>query len=405
MKTADPELMRAINRFHVMDAIRRSGPISRVEICEQTELSPTTVSAITAALLDDGLITASPVAPAADQPRGRPRVMLSLNPQAAAVCGAKLAPNQITIAVTNFQADLLAGLSLPIRVDRQPVPVILDIVEDGVRRCVDDAGLALADLSGLCIGLPGVIERATGICRQSPLFRERDHDFGADLQARLQLPATIDADVNLITQAEHWFGHGRGLNDFLVVSVEHVIGLGIIHGGELFRGAGGLSPDLGDLVVWPGATPGRLSATASTTAIAAAAAQLVDDAALRGSRGLERAVQLARDGGATAPVFALAGQALGVAIANLITLFAPPRVILTGSGLQAGDLLLGPLRQALRDALPVALADVAEVVVHETDDALWARGAAALSLRDLYGAPWNTTGPVKKSRNGGSDDG
>lgn len=405
MKTADPELMRAINRFHVMDAIRRSGPISRVEICEQTELSPTTVSAITAALLDDGLITASPVAPAADQPRGRPRVMLSLNPQAAAVCGAKLAPNQITIAVTNFQADLLAGLSLPIRVDRQPVPVILDIVEDGVRRCVDDAGLALADLSGLCIGLPGVIERATGICRQSPLFRERDHDFGADLQARLQLPATIDADVNLITQAEHWFGHGRGLNDFLVVSVEHVIGLGIIHGGELFRGAGGLSPDLGDLVVWPGARPGRLSATASTTAIAAAAAQRVDDAALRGSRGLERAVQLARDGGATAPVFALAGQALGVAIANLITLFAPPRVILTGSGLQAGDLLLGPLRQALRDALPVALADVAEVVVHETDDALWARGAAALSLRDLYGAPWNTTGPVKKSRNGGSDDG
>ncbi|MFX8519983.1 ROK family protein, partial [Acinetobacter baumannii] len=78
--------------------------------------------------------------------------------------------------------------------------------------------LTLADLSGLCVGLPGVIERATGICRQSPLFRERDHDFGADLQARLQLPATIDADVNLITQAEHWFGHGRGLNDFLVVS-------------------------------------------------------------------------------------------------------------------------------------------------------------------------------------------
>lgn len=405
MKTADPELMRAINRFHVMDAIRRSGPISRVEICEATELSPTTVSAITAALLDDGLITASPVAPSPDQPRGRPRVMLSLNPGAAAVCGAKLAPNQITIAVTNFQADLLAGLSLPIRVDRQPVSVILDIVEDGVRRCVEDAGLGVDGLSGLCIGLPGVIERASGICRQSPLFRERDHGFGADLQARLGLPATIDADVNLITQAEHWFGHGRGLNDFLVVSVEHVIGLGIIHGGELFRGAGGLSPDLGDLVVWPGSPPGRLSATASTTAIVAAAADLVDDTALRGSRGLERAIQLAREGRDVARIFEQAGQALGVAIANLITLFAPPRVIVTGSGLQAGDLLLAPLRAAMRAALPATLADVAEVVVHETDDALWARGAAALALRDLYGAPWNTTGPVRKTRNGGGEHG
>lgn len=405
MKTADPELMRAINRFHVMDAVRRSGPISRVEICETTELSPTTVSAITAALLDDGLITASPMAPTPDQPRGRPRVMLRLNPDAAAVCGAKLAPNQITIAVTNFQADLLAGLSLPIRVDRQPVSVILDIVEDGVRRCVEDAGLGLADLSGLCIGLPGVIERAAGICRQSPLFREREHPFGADLQARLNLPATIDADVNLVTQAEHWFGHGRGLNDFLVVSVEHVIGLGIIHGGELFRGAGGLSPDLGDLVVWPGAPPGRLSATASTTAIAAAAADLVDDAALRGSRGLERAIQLAREDAGFARIFEQAGQALGVAIANLITLFAPPRVIVTGAGLQAGELLLEPLRAAMRAALPASLANVAEVVVHETDDALWARGAAALALRDLYGAPWNTTGPVKKNKNGGNEHG
>src|SRR5450755_3986080 len=56
MKTADPELMRAINRYHVMDAIRRFGPISRVEISQFTELSATTVSAITAALLDDRLI-------------------------------------------------------------------------------------------------------------------------------------------------------------------------------------------------------------------------------------------------------------------------------------------------------------------------------------------------------------
>src|SRR5215217_7346044 len=141
MKTADPELMRAINRFHIMDAIRRLGPISRVEISAQTDLSPTTVSAITASLLDDGLIVPRQVAPAPDQLRGRPRIMLELNPGAATVCGAKLAPNQITVAVTNFQADVLNSVSVPIRVDRQPGSVIVDLVEDAVRRCVEDAGL------------------------------------------------------------------------------------------------------------------------------------------------------------------------------------------------------------------------------------------------------------------------
>ena len=76
MKTADPELMRAINRFHVMDAIRRFGPVSRVEISQFTDLSATTVSAITAALLDDRLIIPLQVGAVRDAGRGRPRVML-----------------------------------------------------------------------------------------------------------------------------------------------------------------------------------------------------------------------------------------------------------------------------------------------------------------------------------------
>ena len=63
------------------------------------------------------------------------------------------------------------------------------------------------------------------------------------------MPSTIDSDVNLVTLAEYWFGQARGLNDFLVVNVERSLGLGILHNGELFRGANGLSPDLGDLIV------------------------------------------------------------------------------------------------------------------------------------------------------------
>src|SRR5690349_19013948 len=99
MKTADPEFMRAINRFHVMDAIRRHGPIARVEICERTELSPTTVSAITAALLDDGLVVTRQLGTVRDAARGRPRVLLELNPDAARVVGVKIAPTRIVHVV------------------------------------------------------------------------------------------------------------------------------------------------------------------------------------------------------------------------------------------------------------------------------------------------------------------
>ncbi|KAB2875280.1 MAG: ROK family transcriptional regulator [Bauldia sp.] len=382
MKTADPELMRAINRFHVMDAIRRSGPISRVEISDRTELSPTTVSAITALLLDDGLIVPRQMGAVRDTARGRPRVMLELNPDAAFVAGVKLAPDQITVAVNNFRADVLKSLSLPIRIDRQPASVTIDLVEDGVRRCVADAGLAIKEINGGCVGLPGVVERSSGRCRQSPIFRERDVPLGPALTERLGIPVTVDSDVNLVTLAEHWFGHGRGLDSFLVVSIEHSLGLGIMHDGELFRGANGLGPDLGDLLVLhPGAdghnTPDRLAAIVATAA---------------DGNGFAAG---GRANGLPVEVYRTVGGALGFTIANLITLFAPPKVILAGGALAIGDALLGPLRDAVAEYTPPSLADVAEIVVHDWGDDIWARGAAAMTLRDLYGAPWNTTGPVR----------
>jgi len=401
MKTADPELMRAINRFHVMDSIRRHGPISRVEICGRTELSPTTVSAITAALIEDGLIVPRPIGAVRDAARGRPRVMLELNPEAAYVVGVKLAPDQITIAATNFRADLLASLAMPIRINRQPASVIADLVEDGVRRCIADADLSLARVAGLCVGLPGIVERASGVCRQSSVFGERDLPFAKELSTRLGLPVSIDTDVNLVTLAEHWFGEVKGLSDFLVVSIENNLGLGIMHNGELFRGAGGLSPDLGDLLVRPsavGENRNRLAAIASESAIVAEALGATDGDrngfALAGKE-LDKVIELAQTGDQRfIGIFAAAGDALGFAIANLITLFAPPKVIVGGAAVKAGPLLLGPLRETAAALTPSSLAHLAEIVVHEWSDEMWARGAAAMTLRDLYGAPWNTTGPV-----------
>ena len=400
MKTADPELMRAINRFLVMDAIRRFGPVSRVEISQFTDLSATTVSAITAALLDDRLIIPLQVGAVRDAGRGRPRVMLKLNPDAAFVVGVKLAPDQITVAATNFCADVIHCLALPIRIDRQTAPVIADLVEDGVRRCVSDAELTMAEISGVCVGLPGVVERASGVCRQSPIFTERDVNFGADLTKRLGVAVSIDSDVNLVTLAEHWFGQARGINDFLVVSVEQSLGLGILHNGELFRGANGLSPDFGDVMVRPpGSGGGRLAAVASEASVLAEAEISLRggerDAALRAGRGMALLLQLAAAGDQRCVgILAAAGEALGFAIANLITLFAPPKVIISGRAMATSEFFIGPLRETVSALLPASLSDVSEIVVREWSEGIWVRGAAAMTLRDLYGAPWGTTGPA-----------
>ncbi len=399
MKTADPELMRAINRFHVLDAIRRAGSTSRTEICAATELSSTTVSAITASLLDDGLIVSRAIGGIRSPQRGRPRVMLEVNPDAARVLGVKLGPQRIVCAVTDFQGDVLAERATAVRVDRQPAAAIADLVEDLARRCLADAHLALGTIKSLCIALPGVTEHATGIVRYSPILGERDVALGEAIGARLGLPVLVESDSNAAAAAEHWFRACRGLDDFLLVAIGHSLGLAVMHGGQLFRGARGLSLHMGDLVVGGPQHPTRLADLAAEAAILSAFASEPEfAAATQAGTGLTLALRCRGAAGQRLDEsIAQAAEALGIAIGNLVTLFAPPCVVLTGSSVAFGERLMQPLRAAMAATVPPWLRDVATLVVDDIDDVGWARGAAAVALRELYGAPWGMTGPVMPS--------
>ena len=389
MKTADPELMRAINRFHVLDTIRRHGAIARVEIGERTELSATTVSAITASLLDDRLITVRHEGDIRSRAlRGRPRVMLALNPEAAWVVGAKLAADRAVFVVTNFQGDVLADLTLPERIDRISITAIAALVDEGVRRCVRDAGLALDQIKTVALSLPGTIEHGTGKVLASSVLGDTDTSLRQAIAARLELDTIIESDANAITMAQHWFGQARAHDDFVLVAIEETLGLGVLHGGQLFRGAHGLSLTLGDMIMGAGGGNAvRLADLAGEGAILASLAPGQDMAQARsrldaGDAGLQEAA-------------ARAGAALGIAIVNLVILFAPPRVILTGSALALGEHLLAPLRQAFASAIPAPLGALAEIVIDDAGDQMWARGAAAVALGELYGSPWGTTGPAR----------
>ena len=110
-----------------------------------------------------------------------------------------------------------------------------------MRRCVVDAGLSLEDVDSVCLGFPGVIEHRTGYIRSSPIFRDTNVDFAAEMSARLSTPTIVESDAHAITLGHHWFGKARDLEDMVLISLEQTLGLGVLHGNSLFRGAGGLS--------------------------------------------------------------------------------------------------------------------------------------------------------------------
>ena len=185
-----------------------------------------------------------------------------------------------------------------------------------------------------------MVEHATGLVRYSPILRERDVAFGAAMLARLDLPTLVESDANAAAIAEHWFRRCRDADDFIVVTAEHALGLAVMHDGALFRGARGISFSLGDLVV--GTFGGGQSADARLADVASLPAILAPlhqepgfHEAMQVGAGLAVALKRQEEADAVlADAVARAGEALGIAVANLITLFAPPRVVLAGSTLR-----------------------------------------------------------------------
>ncbi len=364
MKSADPELTGGGNRFRIIDLIRRLGPIARVEIVERTNLSPATVSAITGGLIEDGLVTASHVEGGEPSGRGRPRVMLQLQAGILHAVGVKLSLGRISVAVTDFAGRAVHSLVLPVRLDRQPAETIADLVEDGVRQCVSDAGLRLEAISGLGIGIPGVIDASAGRSHWSPVFGHAVVNFAAMIERRLSLPTQIENDANLAALAESWFGRAQDLADFAVVTAEDTIGMGLLLGGRLHRGAHGIGAEFGHVKVEVDGALCRCGQRGCLDTVASGWA-LSRDPAL-----LERA-----------------GDMLGLALANLMDVLNLPRIILTGSVLTSQELVANRLEAALDRFMLPTLREATEIVRHEWGDEMWARGAASLVLRRLYGEP------------------
>jgi predicted NBD/HSP70 family sugar kinase len=398
LRTGDAEFVREINRFHVLDGIRRFEPVSRTELVERTRLSRGTVSGIVGELLAEGLVKEGD-SPGREGGRGRPRIQLRMNPDAAFVVGVKVSMHQIGITVTNLRADPLAALRLPIRPGRLGPEAVAAMLEEGVRAAVDRAGLAIGQIRGVGVGLPGFIDSRSGLSHWSPILGEAPVPFAAMLQARLGPPVVIQNDANLVAMAERWFGHGQEVDDFVVVTLEAGVGMGLYLGGELRQGFHGVGSEFGHTKLCVGGGPpcrcgqsGCLEAYAGAYAIARAArARLGLEGQLQDvelDAELHRLAALARGGDAgVRAVFEEAGARLGLGVANLMNLLDPAKVIVSGAVIHAADLFVPALTAAVAANVHRGVRGRCEVVVQEWGDDVWARGAASLILDGLYRAP------------------
>ncbi|NNF98521.1 MAG: ROK family transcriptional regulator [Desulfobacteraceae bacterium] len=398
MVAANRELIRAINQFNILNAIRTMGTVSRVEIAEITGQSRASVTNITAKLIQEGLIYEQKTEDTSL--RGRKRVLLALNPDAAFAVGVKLSSSRISCAVTNMQADIISSISMPVRVGKRPVKFVADLIEEGVRHCVDDAKLKLSEISGIGLGIPGFVNSSKGVCYWTPLYRKGDATLHDLVFQRLKINTYIENDANCVTMAHQWFGEGRGRDNFLVITIEDGLGMGIVMNGQLYRGARGIAAEFGHVVVEPNGIrcrcgkKGCIEAYVSDFSILNAAKEAMDEGIWHFAGNTDLTIydvtRAAQDGEqCLMDVFSRAGSMLGLGLSGLIQIFNPSRIIISGDGVRAGSLMFDTMNRTFRMYANPDLYDSTEIIIHKWKDTDWARGAASLVLQEVYKHPFS----------------
>ena len=379
VRTGSKHLIREINQALVLDIVRSHGALSRTEIAVQSNLSMPTVSGITAELMDAGLVYEQSTGASTG---GRRPVLIAFNARAGYVVGIKLTETTAIAVLTDLNASVVAHHSASIH-GHSPEEIVdtLAAVVETLAPAADGAPIL-----GVGVGLAAVVDRRREIVRFATYFGWSDLPLAQMLEDRLDVPVILDNDVNALAVAEQWFGAGRGVTDFLVLSLGRGVGLGMVLNGRLYRGANGGAGEFGHTVVQadgPLCACGKRGCLEALVSDPAIARQV--SAAHAREVSITEAYSLAVQGDAHArTVYQDAARVLGVAVANLVNLVNPAVIIIGGEGLRAGHLIMEIFQTTLNQYCFGGLRNDLVVVTEPWGDDGWARGVASLLLSELF---------------------
>jgi len=242
-------------------------------------------------------------------------------------------------------------------------------------------------LAGIGISMAALFDRDTGRVENWP-NNDKWNGFPIlrYLTDRYNVPVVIEDDANSAALGEQLHGSAKGLENFIYVTISTGIGSGIVVNNELLTGKHGWAGELGHIrvsdekIVCICGAEGCLQALASGPAIVRRFRKAMAQKCLDTDIELKDIVRMAESGIKEAvDSFVEAGTYIGNALANLVILLDVPVVVLGGGVMNAGHLILKPIREAMYASL--ASRREAKLILSSLGDKNGVIGALSLILR------------------------
>ncbi|WP_405741410.1 ROK family transcriptional regulator [Streptomyces sp. NBC_00028] len=355
------------------------GPLSRTELAHRLDLSAGSLTRLTKPLIESGLLIEVPEAGASAEVRqGRPSQPLDVVADSRSFIGFKVTGDMAYGVVTTLRSEIVARHDRPLTThDPAEVADLLAEMADDLARAHPSR------VAGIGIGVGGLVQERS-VVGESPFLHWRDVPLAELVEDRTGLPVVIENDVAALVEAETWFGAGRGLDRFVVLTIGAGLGYGLVLGGRRVPYA---EEDRGFGRHWivnpngPLTPEGERGSAVSLLTIPNIRYQV--RAATGRDHTYEEILTLAAAGEPMpARVIDEAARALGVLIAQIANFAMPQKILLAGEGVGLMDVAGKAVDDTIRfHRHPLAAPIDLETKVSDFHD--WARGAAVLAIQVL----------------------
>jgi predicted NBD/HSP70 family sugar kinase/biotin operon repressor len=375
---------RTDNRTRMLRALLSGPARSRAELGQALGLSRATVTLLLLELERAGMVAQQSDDRGSDRPRsiGRPPLQVSLAANAAFAVGLDFGHRHIRAAVCDLAGGLIADRWSAGEVDGHP-NASFDLAQRLVGEVLAEARAPAHHVIGVGVGLAVPLDsRSHAIHAGRILPGWSGISPASELETRLGMPVRVENDANAGALGEQLFGAGRGMADLVYLRLSAGVGVGLILNGRPYRGASGVAGEIGHI---PVVEDGLICRCGNRGCLETVASSVAVTELVSLSRGepvsLPALLALVREGdrGACRAV-ADAGEAVGAAIAATVNLLNPELVIIGGELAGAGDVLLDPIRHAVRRQAVAPAADAVRVVPSALGDRAEVLGAAAIQL-------------------------
>ena len=250
-------------------------------------------------------------------------------------------------------------------------------------------------IRGVGVGVPGLVDVERGVVHTLVNIRGWRHvPLRRVMQAAFGIPVAVDNDVNLLALAEARFGAGRGARSLVCLALGTGVGGAIVLDGQLYRGVTSSAGEVGHMPIersgprcgcggW-----GCLEAYIGNRRIVARARRLMRHRAGHLSEALtpESLSRAAARGDRLArSLWEAVALDLAVAVAGVVNILNPDRIVIGGGVAQAGRWLFEPLRRAVRERAMAVPARAARIVPAALGTDAGAIGAATLVREYMEG--------------------